>query len=295
MASEYFSNALTKALGELESALTSATVVRVQAFLMLGLYKWSQPNGGLAAWIVEGGRPEESLPPWNQESTFDQLCKRVDDFYKHLPEDFTWSSANFWGHNDSVYISLHMLGAPCKIILHRECIPFIAIKCSKPTGPLGEFVSNTRTVLESFWERSAEQVFKAGREIIDLVSLCRDRLPHSSLVMFAIWQAASVETYSWHCPRMDTQSRMASKRESEERKSGGRSERVQTGIVSIALQALIKVAPFFSMASKTSEAQDRQDSEQRHQSGTRLANSLRRLRWIAGQQLGKELLLESRS
>ncbi|KAK1656926.1 fungal-specific transcription factor [Colletotrichum godetiae] len=378
MASEYFANALTKALGELESALTSATVVRVQAILMLSLYKWSQPNGGLAAWMyvgvairmaqglklgsgdkplggkrilalsprssksaklssdhwidreirrrtmfsclimdrllscgsdrvsmvrsddlqiqlpctehafdhgrvvytgflrqmghgmeppisdsvlrrfvqladvwgditkysVEGGRLEEPLPPWNQESTFYQLCKRVDDFYKHLPEDFTWSSANFWGHNDSVYISLHMLGALCKIILHRECIPFIAIKCSKPTGPLGEFVSNTRTVLESFWERSAEQVFKAGREIIDLVSLCRDRLPHSPLVMFAIWQAAFVETYAWHYPRMDTQSHMASKHESEER------QRVQTGIVSIALQALIKLAPFSSMASK---------------------------------------------
>ncbi|KAK1498121.1 fungal specific transcription factor, partial [Colletotrichum abscissum] len=286
MASEYFSNALTKALGELESALTSATVVRVQAFLMLGLYKWSQPNGGLAAWMYigvavqmaqglklgfgdkplggkrtpalsprssksaqppsdlwkdqeigflwpddlqiqlpctedafdlgrvvytgllrqvghgmeppiddsvlsrfvrladfwgditkysfAGGRHTESLPPWDQESTFYQLNKKVDAFYAHLPEEFTWSSSNFWKHDSSMYISLHMLGALCKIMLHREYLPFIAIKCSEPVGPLDEPVFDRETVPDHFWERSAEQVFKAGRDIIDLISTCRD-------------------------------------------------------------------------------------------------------------------------
>ncbi|KAI3531314.1 fungal specific transcription factor [Colletotrichum abscissum] len=382
MASEYFANALTKALGELESALTSATVVRIQAFLMLGLYKWSQPNGGLAAWMyvgvaiqmaqglklgsgdkplgdkrtlalsrssksaqspsdfredqevrrrtmfsclildrllscgsdrvsmvrsddlqiqlpctehdfdlgrvvytgflrkvghgkeppyhdsvlkrfvqladvwgditkysVEGGRLEESLPPWDRESTFYQLNRKVDAFYAHLPEEFTWSSSNFWKHDNSMYVSLHMLGALCKIMLHREYIPFIAIKCSEPVGPLDEPVFDPETVPDHFWERSAEQVFKAGNEIVDLISTCRDKLPHSSLVIFAIWQAAFVGIYARHYPHMDTQNHMVSKQEIEERNSGAMSENTQTGNTSIAFQALTKVVPYFSMAS----------------------------------------------
>ncbi|KAI3532062.1 fungal specific transcription factor [Colletotrichum abscissum] len=382
MASEYFANALTKALGQLETALTSATVVRVQAFLMLGLYKWSRPNGGLAAWMyvgvaikmaqglklgfgdkplggkrtlalsrsskcaqspsdfredqevrrrtmfsclildrllscgsdrvsmvrsddlqiqlpctehdfdlgrvvytgflrkvghgmelpchdsvlkrfvqladvwsditrysVEGGRLEESLPPWDRESTFYQLNRKVDAFYAHLPEEFTWSSPNFWKHDSGMYVSLHMLGALCKIMLHREYIPFIAIKCSEPVGPLDAPVFDPETVPDHFWKRSAEQVFKAGREIIDLVSTCRDKLPHSSLVIFAIWQAAFVGIYARHYPHMDTQNHMVSKQEIEERNSGNMSEGTQTGNTSIAFQALTKVAPYQSMAS----------------------------------------------
>ncbi|KAK1710590.1 LOW QUALITY PROTEIN: fungal-specific transcription factor [Colletotrichum acutatum] len=338
IASEYFANALTKALGELESALTSATVVRVQAFLMLSLYKWSQPNGGLAAWMYVGvaiqmaqglklgfedkplgGKRTLALSPrssksaqlpsdfWKDQeirrrtmfsclildcllscgsdrvsmvrsddlqiqlpctehafdvgrvvytgflrqvghgmeppiddsvlsrfSTFYQLNKKVDAFYAHLQEEFTWSSSNFWKHDNSMYVSLHMLGALCKIMLHREYIPFFAIKCSEPP------VFDPEAVPDHFWERSAEQVFEAGREIIDLISTCRDKLPHSSLVIFAIWQAAFVGTYARHYPHMDTQNHM----EIEERNSGAMSENTQTGNT-----ALTKVAPYFSMAS----------------------------------------------
>ncbi|GJC79053.1 putative transcriptional regulatory protein PB1A11.04c [Colletotrichum liriopes] len=383
MASEYFANALTKALGNLESALTSATVVRVQAFLMLGLYKWSQPNGGLAAWMYvgvairmaqglklgfgdkplrekkilgpiprsnksaqppsdrwkdqeirrrtmfsclildrllscgsdrvsmvrseelqiqlpctehafdlgrvvytgflrqvgqemerpiddsvlsrfvqladfwgdvtkysfAGGRHTETLPPWDTESTFCQLNSKVEAFYAHLPEEFTWSSANFWKHDNSMYVSLHMLGALCKIMLHREYIPFFAIKCQKPVGPLDEPVFDPAMVPEHFWERSAEQVFKAAREIIDLISTCRDKLPHSSLVIFAIWQAAFVGIYARHYPHMDTENHMVSEEEIQERVSGTVLEATQTGNTGIAFQALTKVAPYFSMAS----------------------------------------------
>ncbi|GKT47327.1 putative transcriptional regulatory protein [Colletotrichum spaethianum] len=383
MASEYFANALTKALGNLESALTSATVIRVQVFLMLGLYKWSQPNGGLAAWMhvgvairmaqglklgfgdkplrekkilgpiprsnksaqlpsdrwkdqeirrrtmfsclildrllscgsdrvsmvrsedlqiqlpctehafdlgrvvytgflrqvgqemerpiddsvlsrfvqladfwgditkysFAGGRHTETLPPWDTESTFYQLNNKVEAFYAHLPEEFTWSSANFWKHDNSMYVSLHMLGALCKIMLHREYIPFFAIKCQKPVGPLDEPVFDPAMVPEQFWERSAEQVFKAGRDIIDLVSTCRDKLPHSSLVIFAIWQAAFVGIYARHYPHMDTENHMVSEEEIQERASGTVPEIAQTGNTGIAFQALIKVVPYFSMAS----------------------------------------------
>ncbi|KAF9881707.1 hypothetical protein CkaCkLH20_00853 [Colletotrichum karsti] len=376
-ASEYFAQSLTAALGPLESALTSASVVRVQAFLMLGLYKWSQPYGGLAAWMYvgvairmaqglklgfgdkplrgkrpsqlnkrilpeswkdleirrrtmfsclildrllscgservsmvrsddlqiqlpctehafdlgravytgflrqvgtemerpiddsvlsrfvqladfwgditkysfAGGRVTETHPPWNPDSTFYQLNAKVDAFYAHLPEEFTWSSSNFWKHDNSMYVSLHMLGALCRIMLHREYIPFIAIKCEKPVGPLDEPVFDPATVPENFWFKSAEQVFKAGREIIDLIKTCRDKLPQSSLVIFAIWQAAFVGIYARHYPQMDTEHHMVSEEEIQERATGTMQDVTKTGNTGIAFNALLRVAPYFSMAS----------------------------------------------
>ncbi|KFA49855.1 hypothetical protein S40293_01232 [Stachybotrys chartarum IBT 40293] len=55
-ASEFFANALTTAVGPLGRAMTKATIERAQAFLMLGLYEWSQrrPDSGLAAWMYVG-------------------------------------------------------------------------------------------------------------------------------------------------------------------------------------------------------------------------------------------------
>ncbi|KAF6798749.1 fungal specific transcription factor [Colletotrichum sojae] len=381
-ASDYFASALTAALGPLESALLTASVVRVQAFLMLGLYKWSQPNGGLAAWMYvgvairmaqglklgfgdklrrgkrasvpsrwnkpgrllteswkdreirrrtmfsclildrllscgservsmvrsddlqiqlpctehafdlgravytgflrqtgeesdqavddsvlsrfvqladfwgditkysfAGGRHTEDYPPWDEKSTFWRLNAQVDAFYANLPEEFTWSSSNFWKHDNSMYVSLHMLGALCRIMLHREYIPFIAIKCQKPVGPLDDPVFDPATVPNNFWHQSAEQVFKAGREIVDLIRTCRDKLPHSSLVIFAIWQAAFVGLYARHYSHMDTENHMVSEDEMQDRTVGLVPDLVQTSNTGIAFQALNRVAPFFSMAS----------------------------------------------
>lgn len=56
-ASEFFAEALRKALGPLGTTMTTASVERVQAFLMLGLYEWSQvqpKTGGLGAWMYVG-------------------------------------------------------------------------------------------------------------------------------------------------------------------------------------------------------------------------------------------------
>lgn len=56
-ASEYYAETLTRALGSTRTAMGMASVERVQALLMLGLYEWgqTQPNtGGLGAWMFVG-------------------------------------------------------------------------------------------------------------------------------------------------------------------------------------------------------------------------------------------------
>ncbi|KAK1754123.1 fungal-specific transcription factor domain-containing protein [Echria macrotheca] len=56
-ASEYYAEALTKAIGDLRTSMTIVSVERVQAFLMLGMYEWSQSRprlSGMTAWIYVG-------------------------------------------------------------------------------------------------------------------------------------------------------------------------------------------------------------------------------------------------
>ncbi|UQC87549.1 fungal specific transcription factor [Colletotrichum lupini] len=53
-ASEYFADRLIGALGPLECALTKGSVARIQVFLTLSRYRWSQPDGGPAAWMYLG-------------------------------------------------------------------------------------------------------------------------------------------------------------------------------------------------------------------------------------------------
>ncbi|KAK3294060.1 fungal-specific transcription factor domain-containing protein [Chaetomium fimeti] len=348
-ASEYYADVLTKALGGLRTSMTVASVERVQAFLMLGLYEWSQARprvGGMAAWmyvgvairmsqalglgdgdkepnkvfrprpikpaqqtmsitareirrrtmfsclildrllgcgkdrvstirsedlriqlpcaevsfdlghdvytgflkptsVVETTRPisdsvlgrfvrlvdlwgeisewsfsggrftEEERPPWSPESNFFQLREKLEAFYDGLPDEFRWSDSNYYKHENhqasSVYVSLHMLGAVCRIMLHREYIPFIPILCNKPVGPLDEPTFAPGQEPQGFWEVSAEEIFHAAKDIVDLAEICRDKLPMSSLVLFAVWTAAFVGIYAVHFPHIDTKGHMLPK------------------------------------------------------------------------------------
>ncbi|KAJ4294880.1 hypothetical protein N0V88_005119 [Collariella sp. IMI 366227] len=337
-ASEYYADVLTKALGGLRMSMTMASVERVQAFLMLGLYEWSQARprvGGMAAWMYVGvairmaqalglgdgdrespklfkarpiKNPQQTMPQGQRiiakeirrrtmfsclildrllgcgkdrvstirsedlqiqlpcsEVSFDlseevytgflkpvpgeEGNRRISDsvlgrfvrlvdlwgeisrwsfaggrfteehppmkleaFYRDLPDHFTWSQSNYYKHENhqasSVYVSLHMLGAVCRIMLHREYIPFIPITCDRPVGPLDEPTFPAGQEPEGFWEASAGEIFHAAREIVDLTEICREKLPMSALVLFAVWTAAFVGIYAVHFPYIDTRRHM---------------------------------------------------------------------------------------
>ncbi|KAL2121444.1 hypothetical protein VTJ04DRAFT_5471 [Mycothermus thermophilus] len=172
--------------------------------------------GEISRWSFAGGRfTEGSNPPWSPETTFFQLRRKLEAFYADLPDHFRWSDSNYYKHENhqasSVYVSLHMLGAVCRIMLHREYIPFIPILCDKPVGPLDEPTFPAGQEPEGFWEASAEEIFHAARDIVDLIEICRDKLPMSSLVLFAVWTAAFVGIYAVHFPHIDTKGHMLPK------------------------------------------------------------------------------------
>ncbi|KAK3906322.1 hypothetical protein C8A05DRAFT_40870 [Staphylotrichum tortipilum] len=173
--------------------------------------------GEISKWSFSGGRFTEDLPPWSPESTFYQLREKLEAFYGDLPDHFRWSDSNYYKHENhqasSVYVSLHMLGAVCRIMLHREYIPFIPIQCDKPVGPLDEPTFPAGEEPQGFWEVSAEEIFHAAKEIVDLTEICRDKLPMSSLVLFAVWTAAFVGIYAVHFPHIDTKGHMLPKQD----------------------------------------------------------------------------------
>lgn len=79
--------------------------------------------GEISDFSFAGGRLVEEHPPWDSRNRFYQLRAKLDAFYSDLPSTFTLSTSNYHRHENhqasSVYVSLHMLGSVCQIMLHR--------------------------------------------------------------------------------------------------------------------------------------------------------------------------------
>ena len=180
--------------------------------------------GRFSEWSYAGGRRTEKLPPWDSSSEFFKLRRELREFHDALPSNLTFTEANLSAHiekrNATTYASLHTLYSLCKIMLHREYIPFIALRCERPQGPLDEptFPKDKFQVPEGFWEESANTIFKAARDIVELVRTCHDNnaLPESPQVGFAIWQAAFVCVYAAHFEHMDTRCYLHERHEAEQ-------------------------------------------------------------------------------
>ena len=174
--------------------------------------------GEISKWCFAGGRLKKPpTAPWQEHSPFYKLRAKLDDFYQDLPELFRWSGSNYYKHENhhasTVYVSLHMLGAVCKIMLHREYIPFIPVNCKGPVGPLDNPTFELGEAPPGFYDTSAEEVFDAAKDIVGLIDICRDKLPMSALVLYAVWTAAFVGIYAGFFPHMDVKQHMVFKDE----------------------------------------------------------------------------------
>lgn len=126
-----------------------------------------------------------------------------------LPRDLTLSKANISAHitsrTSTPYTLMHSLHSLCSIMLHREYVPFIPLRCSKPQGPLDPplFPPDQYEIPPGFWEDSARECFKAARDLIDLLRTCQewDVLVETPIVGFATYTAAFVgkfrRVYAW--------------------------------------------------------------------------------------------------
>jgi hypothetical protein len=185
--------------------------------------------GRFSEWKYAGGRKTERLPPWHESTEFFKLRRELHAFHDSLPSDLTWTEANLLAYiekgNVTTYASLHTLYSICLVMLHKEYIPFIPLRCKKPSGPLDEpiFSEATFDIPPGFWEASAKEIMIASRDIIDIVSICRDNnaLPESPQICFAVWQAAFFCVYTTYFPQMDTAQHLLNQEVGDLRKDEG--------------------------------------------------------------------------
>ncbi|PVH70812.1 hypothetical protein DL98DRAFT_617942 [Cadophora sp. DSE1049] len=168
--------------------------------------------GRLSDWSCAGGRRTEKMPPWDASTKFSKLRQELEDFQAALPSTLALSKANLSVYIEkrdaTTYVSMHTLYSLCLIMLHREYIPFIPLRCQKPQGPLDEpiFAEEDIEIPVGFWEQSAEAIFRAARDVVDIVRACQDSncLPQTPQITFAVWHASFVCLYAVHFPHMDT-------------------------------------------------------------------------------------------
>ncbi|KAI1409387.1 fungal-specific transcription factor domain-containing protein [Hypoxylon sp. FL1857] len=217
--------------------------------------------GEISKFSSQGGRlhpKEKEHPPWTEGSTFYQLSRKLAAFDSELPGTFTFSRSNYFKHENhqasSVYVLLHMLRCVCLIMLHREYIPFIPVRCEQPEGPLDNPTfpkDKFGEPPEGFWISSAEQVFKAARGIVDLIEICqrKDKLPQSTIVLFAIWTAGFCGLYAEHFPQMDLEKHMLNYDYEDSRQPESASEVFRRGSVAFTYATLRKMSTWLKMAS----------------------------------------------
>lgn len=160
----------------------------------------------------------EEYPPWRPESTFASHRELLARFHKDLPGRMRFNTANLGAHiarrSSSPYTVMHTIYFLCVIVLHREYVPFIPIRCSKPQGPLDPptFPPEKFDIPLGFWDESARELFKAARDMMDLVRICQEWnvLVETPMVGFAIYTVAFVGVYAFYFPQMDPDGYMCS-------------------------------------------------------------------------------------
>ncbi|KAH8681441.1 fungal-specific transcription factor domain-containing protein [Xylariales sp. PMI_506] len=210
--------------------------------------------GDISAYSIAGGRLTEDHPPWNSQTQFYKLKEKLSRFDDALPHTFRFSRSNYFKHENqasSVYVLLHMLRNVSIIMLHREYIPFVPIRCIEPEGPLDRPTFPKEETPDGFWLESAEQVFKAAREIVDLIEICqkKEKLPQSTIVLFAIWTAAFVGLYALHFPQMDINRHILDHKWNEPRPDEKGEDFFKHGPLGLTFATLTKMSICLTMAS----------------------------------------------
>ncbi|KAL3299258.1 fungal specific transcription factor [Colletotrichum asianum] len=210
--------------------------------------------GRISQYSSAGGRfLDKQRPPWNPESLFFQLRREADAFSKTLEAPGTFlslSPSNYFRHEStsSTFIILHLLMSLCKIMLHRQYLPFIPIKCARPSGPLDEPTFPPEEVPPGFWEESARELFGASKTVANVIELCEDRLPHSPLVAFVIYTASFTGVYAQHFPRMDTEAYLCSRSSEQDEMAGNQPISASFGPTKVMFDTLSELARYSGVA-----------------------------------------------
>ncbi|EZF74581.1 hypothetical protein H105_03714 [Trichophyton soudanense CBS 452.61] len=168
--------------------------------------------GSVAKWACEGGRRSDQCPPWHHESRFNQLRDQLHEFQEGLYRNLQYSARNtdthiMYKNSLAPYALMHIIYFLSVIVLHRAYLPFLPLRPMDPQGPLDEpsYPPERYSVPDSFWKDSARELFRAARQMVELVRTCHERgvLMETPLVGFAIYNATFMGVYAAHFNHMD--------------------------------------------------------------------------------------------
>ena len=161
----------------------------------------------------------EKYPPWDGRTTFYTLRVLLEQFHADLPRQMTYTAVNLSAHitsrTSSPYTLMHVTYFLCLILLHREYVPFIPLRLSKPEGPLDPpiFSPDEYEIPSGWWDESARICFKSARNIMEIARTCQDWdvLVETPMIGFAIYTVSFVGVYCMNFPYMDPDGFMCNK------------------------------------------------------------------------------------
>ena len=135
----------------------------------------------------------------------------LQEFKESLPRDLTLTPQNVSAHITSrtatTYTLLHTVCGLCTIVLNREYVPFIPLRCSGPEGPIDPptFPPAQYDVPTYFWRDSARECYRAARDVTDLIRTCQEWnvMVETPIVGFTIYTVAFFGVYCGNFPWMD--------------------------------------------------------------------------------------------
>jgi len=163
----------------------------------------------------------EKHPPWSPKSNFYKLQQMLDSFYSSLPEHLHFSpqtlSAHMSSRTSSAYAVMHITHFLCQVVMHREYIPFLPLRLTRPQGPLDPplFLADDPEIdkaglepgvtIAMWWEDSAKEIFRCARGIMQIVNGLEEwnSSVETPAVGFAVYMVGVCGVYAWSFPWMD--------------------------------------------------------------------------------------------
>ncbi|KAG7879527.1 hypothetical protein KL905_003078 [Ogataea polymorpha] len=158
-------------------------------------------------WILQGGRRTYLKVPWDEESEWNMLTKKISSFNDNLGPRETLSDSNILGYASlglgSCYCLMHLFLSMAKLMLHRDYIPFIPSRSSVPSGPLDPpKICDSAPYL--WWRNSARVVFDSARSIATILhSLKAEDYCCNPFYGFSAFTAAGMLSYLHYFPNYD--------------------------------------------------------------------------------------------
>ncbi|KAK2747558.1 hypothetical protein FQN57_002051 [Myotisia sp. PD_48] len=175
--------------------------------------------GSISEWTCNGGRKSDKYPSWHPESRFCRFRDLLAEFNDGLSRNLQYSPRNtdthiMYKNNLAPYGLMHIVYFLSVIVLHRPDLPFLPLRTMDINGPVEDpsLPPETHQATAKFWKEGAQELFRASRQMTELIRTCHDRgvLMETPIVGFALYNAVLMGNYALYFPFMDKDGFMSS-------------------------------------------------------------------------------------